>query len=201
MSNDADTPTVAILMDVTKSDHEKLNFLFARIYEQLCGSAAKFMDSERVDHTLTPTVLVHEAYMKLVGPREIPWQNRLHFYAAAGQAMRRVLMDHAKTRTRQKRGGKQPRERISLDDAVAVPLGKAGSTDFFSLILDLEAALCRLEAEDPRCARVVEHKFYLGLETAKIALIMGLSETTVKAEWKVAKAFLLRDIEAAPEHS
>lgn len=167
--------------------------LLAAVYDQLRAAAQKHMATERPGHTLAATALVHEAYLKLAGPREVPWQNRAHFYAAAAEEMRRILLDHAKSKRRQKRGGDARKEHLPLDAAATLPLESApGETqpDFVAL----DEAMRRLESQDPRLAQVVRLKFYAGLEIAHVALVLGVSERTVKNDWAFAKAWLERTL-------
>lgn len=187
------------------------------VYDQLRAAAQFAMASERPNHTLAATALVHEAYLKLAGPREVPWRDRAHFYAAAAEAMRQILLDHAKARKRQKRGGGHAV--YSLDEAAAIVSdaggdatggpataaqeldaegGRAtgGGVDFFAL----DAAMRRLEARDARLAEVVRLKYYAGLSIAQVALVLGVSERTVKNDWAFARAWLEREIRESPRH-
>ncbi len=180
-------------------DQSAAGRLLPLVYEQLRAAAQLNMARERPGHTLAATALVHEAYLKLVGPREVPWQNRAHFYAAAAEAMRQILLDHAKARGRRKRGGE--RGHVSIDDVASIVTdGQAGATNAPSLeqatdhpdFLALDDAIRRLEARDPRVAQVVHLKYYAGLEIAQVALVLGVSERTVKNDWAFAKAWLER---------
>ncbi len=166
--------------------------LLPQVYDQLRRAAQQQMASERAGHTLSATALVHEAFLKLHSGREVPWQNRAHFYAAAAEAMRRILLDHAKARGRAKRGGGAAR--IDLDSGTIILTAdeaesdQAGAMDF----LALDDAIRRLEARDPRTAEVVRLRFYAGLEIAQVALALGVSERTVKNDWAFARAWLQR---------
>lgn len=166
----------------------------ARLMEVLDGElrrlAVNCMKSERRDHTLQPTALVNEAYMRLLGQRGRDWQNRGHFLAVATQVMRRVLIDYARARRSEKRAGHV--QRVPFDEAI-------GSLDerWAEEVLDLDAALKRLAEMDPRQARIIELRFFGGLTEAEIAVELGVSERTVKREWKVGRAWLygeLRDL-------
>jgi RNA polymerase sigma-70 factor, ECF subfamily len=169
--------------------------LLPLVYDQLRRAAQLHMVSERTGHTLSATALVHEAYLKLVGPRDVPWESQGHFYAAAAEAMRRVLLDHSKARGRLKRGGAA--RRIELEAAAQVPGDRTDEpdtdpTDFVAL----DDAICRLEARDARAGRVVRLRFYAGLGIAQTALALGVSERTVKNDWAFAKAWLERELAA-----
>lgn len=190
---------------------EESGKLVAAVYDQLRAAAQKQMADERPGHTLAATALVHEAYLKLAGPREIPWQNRAHFYAAAAEAMRQVLLDHAKARGRLKRGGAgaggherggrtgeavkgRAARRVSLEAAATVAAGAESAPDRLDFIA-LDEAMRRLEDRDPRLAQVVRLKYYAGLEIAQVALVLGISERTVKNDWAFAKAWLERALD------
>ena len=191
MGHEPDTQAVTILLNDHQVASERIRQLLPLVYDQLRAAAQRHMASERVGHTLAATGLVHEAYLKLVGPREIPWQNRGHFYAAAAQAMRQILLDHAKSRGRLKRGGQHRPQRNSLDAAAPLAAGQSPETDHTDFVA-LDEAMRRLEAKDPRLAQVVRLKYYAGLEIAQIALVLGVSERTVKNDWAFAKAWLER---------
>ena len=185
---DADTPVTditAILTDETLSDSERGDQLLPHVYAQLRAMAQRRIAGERAGHTLDATALVHEAYLKLVGAK-LPWANRRHFVRAAGEAMRQVLVDHARARGRIKRGGEQ--NRVDLDPA-------AFSLDDPATILSLDESFRRLEAEAPDAAEVVRLRFYAGLTLQEAAEAMGVSSKTVSRTWNYAKAWLYRDLE------
>jgi len=163
------------------------------VYDQLRKAAQLGLSGERSDHTLSATALVHEAYLKLVGPREVAWAGRGHFYAAAAEAMHRILLDHAKARGRVKRGGGLGR--INLDNTATLggPLAEVHATDDADFVA-LDDAICRLTTRDPRMAEVVRLRFYAGLEISQVALVLGVSERTVKNDWAFAKAWLEREM-------
>jgi len=161
--------------------------LLARLYTQLRAAAQQHMARERANHTLTATALVHEAWLRLAPPREVPFEQRAHFYAAATEAMRHVLLDHAKSRGRQKRGG--GRIRIDLD----TPLDLA-TDDKIDDYLAVDEAIEALKAEDPRLAEIVRLRFFGGLSVAETGALLGLSERTVKGEWAFARAWLARHL-------
>lgn len=175
--------------------------LLPLVYAQLRASAELLFQDESPAQTLQPTALVHEAYLKLAGPREIPWGGRGHFYAAAGEAMRRILVDHARARrARRAREGR-------LKDAVPTPASPGGTiSDLASLaraesetILAVDAALSRLEAEDPRAASVVRLRFFAGLSVEQTALALDISERAVARLWAFARARLHRLLREAEE--
>ena len=146
---------------------------------------------ERRGHTLNTTALVHEAYLKLVDQRRVTWQNRAHFYGVASQAMRRILIDYARTRGRKKRGGN--RERVPLDKVLGqVAVGP--STE----LLALNASLERLEAINARHGRVVECRYFGGLTIEETAAALNISAATVSRDWAMARAWLKRDLQAPP---
>ncbi|HMN42338.1 MAG TPA: ECF-type sigma factor [Phycisphaerales bacterium] len=160
--------------------------LLPLVYAQLRKAAQLDLAGERgrgAGHSLSATALVHEAYLKLVGPREVPWAGRGHFYAAAAEAMRRILLDHARNRVRH---GGEPRRLTELGDVAALAGADSGQ------ILAVDAALARLEVEDPEAAAVVRLRFYAGLSVGQAAEALGLSPRTVARLWAYARAVLFR---------
>lgn len=163
--------------------------LLSLVYEQLRRVAQQRMASERADHTLGATALVHEAYLRLIGDRAVPWQNRAHFFAAAAEAMRRILLDYAKARGRTKRGGPdRPRRRVPLD--VAELAAEAEPDE----ILSVDDAVCRLERQDEELGRIVRLRFYAGLSEREVAEMLGVSDRTVRRSWSLARAWLRREL-------
>ncbi|HVP72211.1 MAG TPA: sigma-70 family RNA polymerase sigma factor [Phycisphaerales bacterium] len=158
--------------------------LLPLLYDELHRLAESFLRHERVNHTLQPTALVHEAYLRMVRQDRTDWQNRAHFCAVAAQAMRRILLSHARDRAAAKRGGKALRVTLSDSDVAATP----GLNDVDLLALD--DALGRLAALDDRQARVVELRFFGGLTVEQAAEVLGVSPRSVKADWQMAKAWL-----------
>lgn len=152
------------------------------VYEQLRAIAQQRIREERVGHTLQATALVHEAYLRLVGSWEAPWQARGQFYAAAAAAMRRILIDHARRRGSRKRGGGKSAVPLNVVD-----LAREHDPD---QIAALDEAVTRLEQEDPRAAEVVKLRFFAGLSVDETAEVLGLSERTVMREWSFARARL-----------
>jgi RNA polymerase sigma factor (TIGR02999 family) len=158
--------------------------LLPLVYEELRKLAAVRMCAEREDHTLQATALVHEAYLRLVGGADLQWANRAHFFAAAAEAMRRILIEHARARLGPRRGGGLGKLPIDVIDLAAVEDPEQ--------ILALDEAISRLEREDAEAARVVRLRFYAGLSIEETAKALGSSASTVKREWSFARAFLFR---------
>ena len=176
----------ALLRDWSGGDRAALERLMPLVYQELRRLAASYLRVERPDHTLQPTALVHEAYLRLVDQRGVNWQNRAHFFGIAAQMMRRILVDHARRRQAAKR------------DATALRLqttGEEGSHD--PELLALDHALCGLESLDSRQARIVELRFFGGLTVEETAEVAGVSPATVKREWRTARAWLAREIRPA----
>ncbi|MFO0857058.1 MAG: ECF-type sigma factor [Phycisphaerales bacterium] len=178
-----------LLAAASAKDKSAVDELLPLVYQQLRAAAQRELSGERPSHTLQATALVHEAYLKLVGPREVPWANRAHFYAAAAEAMRRVLLDHAKRKGRVKRGGGVRHSELRES---AVFQAENNDYELEPDFVALDEAIRRLEATDPRMAQVVHLKFYAGLEIAQVAKALGVSERTVKNDWAFAKAWLER---------
>ena len=160
--------------------------MFPLLYTELRALAQSAMANERTAHTLNATAVVHEAYLKLSNMAEAPWRSRAQFFALAAQAMRRVLVDHARTRGRAKRGGGARRE---FPDELAAP-GEDCRIDAVAL----DEALTRLAVEEPVAARVVEMRFFAGLEERVIGEALGVTERTVRRHWTFAKAWLYREL-------
>lgn len=190
-----------LLADAAAGDPSAPHRLLTSVYEHLRAAAQLQMHAERLGgagHTLSATALVHEAYLKLVGPREIPWANRAHFYAAAVEAMRRRLVDHARAKHRQKRGG-PTQHRVDLDQAPALPRPDAADNAADAeRVLALDDAFRRLEDQDPPLAAVAKFRFYIGLSVQESALALGVSECTIKTDWVFAKAWLSRELGQTP---
>jgi RNA polymerase sigma factor (TIGR02999 family) len=191
-SPDANSPDATLLMNAAAGgDRLAADRLLPLVYDQLRRAAQKNLATERAGHTLTATALVHEAYLKLVGPREVPWASQAHFYAAAAEAMRRVLLDHAKSRSREKRGGVDGKPARRVDFASVADLAIAEDADE---IVSFDAALRRLEQESPDAARVVQLRFFAGLTVEQTAAAMNVSDRTVNRLWLFARAWLHRAI-------
>jgi RNA polymerase sigma factor (TIGR02999 family) len=183
----SDPNVTALLEQYAGGDATALDRLFPLVYEELQRVAHGHMDAERSGHTLGTTALVHEVYMKLVRhPPRVQWQSRIHFFAVAARAMRQILVNHAKSRSRAKRGGDAPL--ISLDEAVVVPDARPGE------LVALDDALKRLEAIDARQSRVVELRYFGGLTIEETAQVLAVSVVTVKRDWTTARAWLYREV-------
>ena len=167
--------------------NDDLDAMLPAIYAELKRLARIYLSRERPDHTLQPTALVHEAYMSLVGQREVDWRNRAQFLGVAAGAMRRVLLHHAEKRNAQKRDG--ARERVTLDEEVAA-IEQQSSVD----ILDLNRALDKLAQLDARQAQIVELRVFGGLTVEEIGEVVGISPATVKRDWSVARLWLRREL-------
>ena len=175
-----------ILAAIEQGDARAAEELLPLVYDQLKREAQRRMAAERPDHTLQATALVHEAYLRLVGDRRVPWRNAAHFYAAAAEAMRRILLDHAKGRARQKRGGRGRR----------VPLSVADVADSWNYeeTLSLDEALRRLEKQRPDIGEVVRLRFFAGLSIEDTARALGVSKATVKRRWEYGRTWLFREL-------
>lgn len=176
----------ALLRAWSDGDQAAFDKLAPVVYNELRRLARHYMARERRDHTLQPTALVHEAYMRLADFQRLHWKNRVHFFAISSQVMRRVLVDSARSRERRKRGGNP--QRLSLDECPNL-----GQRHDASLIA-LDDALTALGASDARKCRVVEMKFFGGLRTEEIAGSLQVSPDTVLRDWKLAKLWLLREL-------
>ncbi len=175
-----------LLKEIAKGNQDALTRLIPLIYDELRRIAARCMRRERQDHTLQPTALVHEAYLKLVGQHTANWESRAHFFAVAAQLMRRILIDHANRHLRAKRGGAE--QKVSLDEVFLF------SEDKSAELLALDQSLARLAKIDPRQSRVVELRYFSGLMVEEVAKVLDVSEKTVKRDWSVAKAWLYADL-------
>ena len=180
-------PDIAqLLSEMRNGSGEAAAEVLTQVYDELHRLAASYMRRERPGHTLQTTALVHEAYLRLVGQREVDWRNRAQLLGVAAQTMRRVLMDHARGRLTARRGGLQIT--ISLEDA-AVPFS-ARSIE----LIALDDALCQLAAIDARQSSIVELRFFGGLTEEETAEILGISPRTVRREWTIARAWLFSEI-------
>ena len=161
--------------------------LLKLVYDELHRQAHRYLQKERVGHTLQTTALVQEAYLKLVEQKSVTWESRSHFFAIAATMMRRILIDYAKTKHRVRRGGEH--EDLPLENALTISVSE---TDFDLLALD--EALNRLAAKEAHLAKVVELRFFSGLDVVETAEVLGISESTVKRDWQMAKAWLHREL-------
>ena len=160
--------------------------LYALVYAELRRLAASRMERERASHTLQPTALVHEACLRLLGAGAGHWENRAHFFGAAAEAMRRILVDYARAKRAKKRGGE--RAKVCLDEATEV------SEETADEVLAVHEALTKLTAVDPDKARIVELRFFAGLTVEETAEVLSVSPRTIKRGWSYAKAWLYREI-------
>ena len=161
--------------------------LLELVYKELHRQAHRYLQKERAGHTLQTTALVHEAYLKLVAQKSVKWESRSHFFAIAATMMRRILIDYAKTKHRVRRGGVH--SDLPLENALTISFGE---TDFDLVALD--EALNRLAAKEAHLAKIVELRFFSGLDVIETAEVLGISESTVKRDWQMAKAWLHREI-------
>ena len=176
-----------LLLDWSDGDEGARNEMLPLVYDELRRLASLYLVRERRDHTLQPTALVHEAYLRLIDQRHVNWKNRAQFVGVAAVMMRRILVNHARGRAAEKRGGEVERVTLSL-----AHIGEAPSVD----LIALHEALDLLAAIDARKSRIVELKFFGGLTTAEIGEVMELSHATVEREWSFARAWLYRSIGA-----
>ena len=182
MAADATT----LLLAWRQGDQAALNQLVPLVYDELRHLARRYLAGQRPGHTLQTTALVHEAYLQLVNCQQVCWRDRSHFLAVSARLMRRILVDYARTRNASKRGGTN--RPMRLDESLDfIP---SRSADLVALDDSLEA----LAAMDPRKSKVVEMKFFGGLETGEIAEVLAVSEPTVLRDWKLARVWLLREL-------
>jgi RNA polymerase sigma-70 factor, ECF subfamily len=184
----AESPNITqLLREWGDGQPEAMDQLLPLIYSELHRQAAAYMRRERQSHTLQTTALVHEAFLKLVDQREVEWKNRGHFFAIAAQAMRRILVDHAKNRNREKRGG--PGDNLPLEEALLAAVDETNVD-----IVALDEALSRLAKFDPQQERIVELRYFAGLSLEETAAALNISRATAARDWAVAKAWLHREL-------
>ena len=176
-----------LLLAWSKGDQTALEDLTRVVYEELRRLAHRYMAREHPGHALQTTALVHEAYLRLIDGKKVQWQNRAHFFAVSAQLMRRILVDFARSRLYQKRGGNA--EQVSFDEALVVARGKG--TD----LVALDDALAALASVDPRMSQVVELRFFGGLSVEETAEVLKISTDTVTSDWKLAKVWLRQRLE------
>jgi RNA polymerase sigma-70 factor (ECF subfamily) len=157
------------------------------VYQELRRMASRYMGQQSTDHTLQTTALIHEAYLRLVGQEEKRWENRAHFFGVAAQAMRHILVDHARTQNRAKRGGSA--RVVSLDDVLTI------CTERSNELVALDDALTELAKLDERQSKVVELRFFGGLTEEEIAEVLKVSPRTVSSDWSLARSWLLRELD------
>jgi RNA polymerase sigma factor (TIGR02999 family) len=194
----AEPTTTQLLHDARDGDRAALDRIFPRLYDELRVIARARLRRHRAGATLNTTAVVHEAYLRLTAGEAPSFENRTHFFALAARAMRFVLIDYARERTAQKRGGDQPD--LPLDEGLAVSPNAAAEAEALDL-LSLDAALDRLAARNERLAEVVEYRFFGGMEHEEIAATTGRSVSTVKRDWRRARTYLYQAMRDAPADS
>lgn len=175
-----------LLVDLSKGDHAALDRLLPLVYGELKAMAGAQLRRERPDHTLTPTALVHEAFLRLVDQRSATWESQAHFLGVAATAMRRILVDHARRRVAKKRGRQH---QVTLDTEAEIG-GPGQSED----VIGVDEALERLAIVDARQARLIELRYFAGLSIEETAAVLGISPATVKRDWALARAWLHREL-------
>lgn len=170
----------------SNGDRKAAARLLPLVYDQLRALAHRYMQQERPDHTLQTTALVHEAYVRLIDVDRVDWRGKTHFFAIAAREMRRVLVEHARSKKARKRGGGL--KNVTLEDTHAIAPGSVVD------VLALDEALERLQQQSPRQIRVVELRFFAGLSVEETARLLEVSEATVKGDWRMAKAWLSREL-------
>lgn len=186
MSDEKSSQVTQVIGELVAGDRSAAERLFPLLYDAFHELAGRYLKSERSGHTFSPTALVHEAYLKLVDQTRVQWQGKTHFFAIGAQAMRRILVDHARHRQRQKRGG--GRDRIELDESVAI------SPQRDEDLIAVDEALGKLAQVDARQAAIVELRFFGGMSVAEVAEVLGVSKRTVEAEWTMVRAWLRREL-------
>ncbi|HEY9405336.1 MAG TPA: sigma-70 family RNA polymerase sigma factor [Pyrinomonadaceae bacterium] len=191
MNDSPPRDVTALLLSWSAGDEGAAAALMPLVYDELRRLARNYLRRERPDHTLEPTALVNEAYLRIVDQRRVSLQNRAQFFGLAAQLMRHILVDHARTRGAEKRGGLQPR--LSLDEARVMIEDRAAG------VVALDEALKRLAAVDPRKSQIVEMRFFGGLSVEETAGALGISAKTVKRDWRNAKMWLHRELSGDAE--
>ena len=182
------TDVTALLVEWSRGDQAALERVMPHIYDECRRIASYQLRREHRDHTLDPTGLVHEAYLRMVDQRHATWENRAQFFGVVAQVMRRVLVDYARAQHAQKRGG----------SAILVSLREAAQESGDSRVVDIVAiddVLQRLAARDPEQVRIIELRFFAGLSVEETAAVLGRSPRTIKREWRLAKAWLYRELQ------
>jgi RNA polymerase sigma factor (sigma-70 family) len=201
-----DRPVTQLLAKWRGGNEAALGELTACIYQELRALAQRHLRRERANHTIQRTALVHEAFVRLINQQSVDWQSRAHFFALASNLMRRILVDHARARLAEKRGGGVAV--VSLDEVLSPPdaedgspSGAAHAPEPYTLdeetdedVAAIDAALTRLAALDERQARIVEMRYFGGLTIEETAQVLGISDATVKREWTLARAWLRREL-------
>jgi RNA polymerase sigma-70 factor (ECF subfamily) len=177
-----------ILSNVSNDNKNEVDQFMPQVYDEFKSLAKHYMFNERADNTLTPTELVNEAYFKLLDHKRIDWQGKTHFFAIGANIMRRILVDHARGKSRLKRGGNL--FKVELDDKLGLSLSIENNED----ILALDEALLLLAKEDERQAKIVEMRFFGGMKVQEVAEAMNVSKRTIEGDWTMAKAWLRREL-------
>ncbi len=181
--NDYTTENVTqLLVELSNGNHAVVDALLPLIYDELRNLAANYLRRERRDHTLQPTALVHEAYLRLVDQRSVNWQNRAHFFGVAAQLMRRILVDHARAHNAEKRG--HDFQKLSLDENIDKAAERSAE------LIALDDALKELAEIDEQKSRIVELRYFGGLTVEETAEVLGVTPVTIKRHWRMAKAWL-----------
>ncbi len=186
MKEESPKEITQLLNNWSNGDELALEQMMPLVYEELRKMARQYMQSQRSDHTLQPTALIHEMYVKLAGAHEQSWKNRAHFFGVAATAMRHILVDYVRRRGYEKHGGKLAR--VELDESIIV------STERAAGLIELDEALKKLAALDERKGRVVELKYFGGLDNEEIAEVLKVTTKTVTRDWHFARTWLLREL-------
>jgi RNA polymerase sigma-70 factor (ECF subfamily) len=196
MSSPAPPPEeiTALLHAWRDGNRDVLDRLVPLVYKELHAQAHRYLYGERPNHTLQATALINEAFLRLAGQKDVQWENRAHFFGLAANMMRRILVDYAKHRHREKRGGREAD--LPLEEALSVTTAETDESTKINLVL-LDDALNKLAAKDERQARIVELRYFSGLTVEETAKVLDISTMTVKRDWNVAKAWLRREIDAS----
>lgn len=182
MANREHESLTQLLIEVTGGSHAAVNLMVPAIYDELRSLAANYLRRERPDHTLQPTALVNEAYLRLVDQTRVNWQNRAHFFGVAAQIMRRILVDHARRHSADKRGHDAPR--LSLDEGIDAAVERSAE------LIALDDALQELAEIDEQKSRIVELRYFGGLTIEETAEVLGVTAVTIKRHWRFTKAWL-----------
>jgi RNA polymerase sigma-70 factor (ECF subfamily) len=185
------TEVTQYLKALSHGDPTAMEHVIPIVYQTLRQQAAAYLRREPPGHSMQPTALVHEAFLKLANQQHVDWQGRSHFFAIGAQAMRRILVDHARRKARTKHGG--GRHRITLDENLVVSPTRDAD------LLALDDALDKLAKVDPRQAKIVELRFFGGLSVREVAEVLGVSKRTVEAEWTMVRAWLRRELSEEEE--
>ena len=185
-SDDSSSEITQVLSSISQGDRSAVERLMPLVYDEFRALASNYLRRESPGHTLQPTALVNEAFLKLVDQKNVDWQGKSHFFAIGAQAMRRILVDHARSKHREKRGG--DRQKISLNEEIT--LSPQRDED----LMAVDEALEKLADLDARQAKIVELRFFGGLTVQEVAEVLGVSKRTVEAEWTMVKAWLRREL-------